>query len=612
MKISVAMITIAVMVLSCGSNVPKNVLQLYPENPHYFLFNGKPAILIGSTEHYGAVLNSEFNYLAYLDEVQRSGQNLTRTFSGVYCEDPTAFGIARNTMAPATGKLIAPWARSDQPGYFNGGNKFDLERWDDGYFTGLKTFVREAGKRGIVVEYVLFCTYYEDSMWNLSPLNVINNINGVGVTPRDEILALKHDDLTRVQEAFVRKVVQELNAFDNVYFEICNEPYFVSVTPEFQRFVSKTIREAEAALPKKHLIAQNVANNSLAIENPDPNVDFFNFHYAVSAAVDENYHLNKPLGDDETGFAGTADDAYRTEAWNFLVSGGALIDHLDYSYAVGYENGTFEFPSTQPGGGGRTLRSQFQIMRQFVEGFDFVSMKPLQDKIAGGVPEGVNGRLLGEEGKAYIGYFYHKTGQAQNISLRWSGKIIPDITGQVTFFTTTDDGVRLWVDGKLLINDWTGHAPLENSGVIHLTAGKAVDFKMEYYQGMGGAVASLKWSAVKEKSEIASDRFQLADGGNGLTLEYFDDTELSKLRGATTVENVVFTGNLASYFPQKAGAEQFAPVLALTAGHYTAQWLNALTGEIVSAETIHHTGGDLKLAAPAFNSDIALGIRRVK
>jgi hypothetical protein len=589
--------------------VVKNTLQLHPENPHYFLFNGRPTILIGSTEHYGAVLNSEFDFIAYLDEVQRSGQNLTRTFSGVYCEDPTAFGISRNTMAPATGKLIAPWARSNQPGYFNGGNKFDLDRWDGAYFARLKSFVQEAGKRGIVVEYVLFCTYYDDSMWNLSPMNIRNNINGVGDTPRDEILALKHDDLTRVQEAFVRKVVAELNFFDNVYYEICNEPYFVSVTPEFQRFVSKTIHETEAALPKKHLIAQNVANNSLAIENPDPNVDIINFHYAVSAAVDQNYHLNKALGDDETGFVGTADDAYRIEAWNFLVSGGGEFDHLDYSYTVGHEDGTFEFPATQPGGGGKALRAQFQIMRRFIESFDFWHMTPMQEKILGGIPNDMNARLLGEAGKSYIGYFYRKSDQAQNISLRWSGKIVADVSGDVTFFTTTDDGVRLWVDGKLLIDDWTGHAPLENSGTVFMTAGKAADFKMEYYQGAGGAAAALKWSAAgKAKSEIPDARYRLVDGA-GLKLEYFDDINLGRLCAATTVNNVAFSGDLAAFFPQQAGNQLLKPVLSLPAGRYAVQWLNTLTGEITAAETIDHNGGEVILTAPIFNRDIALGIQ---
>src|SRR5438309_1481736 len=72
-------------------------IKLHPDNPHYFLFRGKPAILIGSTEHYGAVLNLDFDYKPYLDELQARGLNLTRTFSGSYREIPGSFNITDNT-----------------------------------------------------------------------------------------------------------------------------------------------------------------------------------------------------------------------------------------------------------------------------------------------------------------------------------------------------------------------------------------------------------------------------------------------------------------------------------------------------------------------------------
>jgi hypothetical protein len=123
-------------------------LALHPVNPHYFQFRGKPAILITSAEHYGAVLNRDFDADKYLDELQKHGLNLTRTFTGVYCEDTGAFGITRNTLAPAKGKLLCPWARSEKPGYAGGGNKFDITKWDEAYFKRLKGFLTHAGKRG--------------------------------------------------------------------------------------------------------------------------------------------------------------------------------------------------------------------------------------------------------------------------------------------------------------------------------------------------------------------------------------------------------------------------------------------------------------------------------
>src|SRR5881397_1988857 len=96
-------------------------LQLHPRNPHYFLFRGKPTVLITSAEHYGAVLNLDFDYVKYLDTLAKDGLNLTRTFAGAYVEPVGAFNIASNTLAPAAGRFICPWARSDRPGYANGG-----------------------------------------------------------------------------------------------------------------------------------------------------------------------------------------------------------------------------------------------------------------------------------------------------------------------------------------------------------------------------------------------------------------------------------------------------------------------------------------------------------
>jgi hypothetical protein len=106
-------------------------LALHPDNPHYFLFRGRPTVVVSSGEHYGAVLNQDFDYERYLDELHGHGLNHSRLFSGAYVEPLGAFNIARNTLAPAEGKFICPWARSDQPGYPGGGTKFDLDRWDE-------------------------------------------------------------------------------------------------------------------------------------------------------------------------------------------------------------------------------------------------------------------------------------------------------------------------------------------------------------------------------------------------------------------------------------------------------------------------------------------------
>jgi hypothetical protein len=379
-------------------------IALHPQNPHYFLWGDKPTILVTSGEHYGAVLNRAFDDKRYLDTLQSYGFNLTRTFSGAYCEAVGNFNIERNTLAPAAGDLLCPWARSNQDGYANGGNRFDLTQWDREYFRRLTDFVAEAGKRGIVVEMVLFCPFYEDAMWDLSPMNARNNVNGVGTMPRTEVYTLKHPDLLAVQDAMVRHVVEVLKDSDNVYYEICNEPYFGGVTEDWQAHIAETIASAESGFEHKHLIAQNIANNTKKIENPNSRVSIFNFHYAKPpAAVAENYQLNRVIADDETGFSG--DDRvkpYRLEGWDFVLAGGAVYSNLDYSYSVGHEDGSTKINA--PGGGGPELQGQLRILKEFIHKFDFVRMKPDNSIVKTALPKEITARVLAEPGQAYAIY----------------------------------------------------------------------------------------------------------------------------------------------------------------------------------------------------------------
>jgi hypothetical protein len=388
-------------------------VALHPANPHYFLFRDKPVVFLTSGEHYGAVLNRAFDFRKYLAELEANGLNGTRTFTGAYVEPAGAFNITRNTLAPGSGDFIAPWARSGTPGYPNGGNKFDLTRWDEAYFARLKEFLSEADRRGIIVELALFCPFYEEMQWKLSPFNQENNVNGIGGIARTNAYTLdRSGGLLGVQEALTRKLVTELNGYDNLIFEICNEPYFGGVTLDWQHHIAELIAQTEKALPKQHLISRNVQNGATTVDRPHPAISIYNFHYASPPdAVAMNYALGKVIGDNETGFRGTNDLAYRVEAWAFLVAGGGLFNHLDYSFATGFEDGTFVYPSTQPGGGNRAYRLQLRALRDFIYSFDFVKMAPDASVFVGGVPAHARAYCLRQEGEAYAIYLGPKPGQ---------------------------------------------------------------------------------------------------------------------------------------------------------------------------------------------------------
>jgi hypothetical protein len=391
-------------------------IALHPDNAHYLLFRGQPAFLLTSGEHYGAVLNKDFDFIRYLETLKSHGFNLTRTFSGVYREIPGSFGITENTLAPKPESYVCPWARSNMPGASDGHNMFDLMTFDSAYFERLKTFLTEAGKRAIVVELVLFCTIYNDKLWDVNPMKWANNVQGVGNVARDQVYTLKDKALTDIQEAFVRKIVGELKGFDNLYYEVCNEPYFGGVTREWNGRMIAVIQDAEKDLPAKHLIAQNIANGSQKIEKPNPGVSIFNFHYAAPPrTLGLNWDLKKPIADDETGFRGKEDLPYRTEAWNFFLAGGAIYSNLDYSYTASKPDGSAVI-TTSPGGGGPGLRRQLQILREFLGDFDFVKMSPNNaviksgevksaKLISGETPEvHVTARALVESGKACAVY----------------------------------------------------------------------------------------------------------------------------------------------------------------------------------------------------------------
>ena len=81
-----------------------------------------------------------------------------------------------------------------------------------------------------------------------------------------------------------------------------------------------------------------------------------------------------------------------------------------------------------------------------------------------------------------------------NFSARWDGQVEAPVSGTYTFTTSSDDGVRLWVNGVQIINNWTDHAPTDNSGTIALSAGTKYAIKMEFYEKGGGAVAKLDWA----------------------------------------------------------------------------------------------------------------------
>lgn len=382
-------------------------VRLYGDNPHYLEFRGKPVLLVSSAEHYGSLLNLDFDFETHLDTVASYGFNQARVFSGTYREIPgESFGITCNTLAPADGRYCCPWKRSGEPGYALGGNRFDLNEWDPAYLDRLHALVGAAGRRDIVLEIVLFCYLYNDALWEASPMNAASNVNGIGAVDRGRVYTLENGNLLAAQEAVTRHVVEALRDADNVYFELINEPYSVgdgSSNLPWQRHITDIIVDCEKDLRHRHLIAQNFRNYAELLTDVHPAIGICNFHYAGPEAVYANYHLDRAVADDETGFRGSEMAPYRHEAWNFILSGGAVFSHLDYSFTVEKPDGTHAVDDRTPGIGGHYWRKQLRVLRDFMEGFAFWHMRPANE-LQPSFRHPPRARILAEPGIAYAAY----------------------------------------------------------------------------------------------------------------------------------------------------------------------------------------------------------------
>jgi hypothetical protein len=399
-----AVVVLMVQLEKAGGQQATRPLSLHPENHRYFLFRGKPTVLVTSGEHYGLLLNRAFDFRPYFKELASHGLNHTRVFSGVYREVASSFGITQNQLAPDHDDYLCPWKRSGKT-HPDGSPIFDLKAWDESYFKRLEAMMQVASEQDIVVEMCLFCPMYKPVLWEVNPMNSRNNVNGVGDCGPTEVYTLKEKDLFAVQSALAQKMVEALLPFDNVYLEICNEPYFGGVTEDWQRAMIDVIVAKQKQVGSRHLLSVNVANKSKKIEDPHPAISIFNFHYChPPVVVAENQHVRGVIGENETGFRGPHDFLYRTEGWDFLVAGGATYNNLDYSFSVEHPTGTLTNYAS-PGGGNRTLRRQLSILKSTFDQLPIPDIHPQPPSFVE-APSGMVASAIGQPGKVYLVYLH--------------------------------------------------------------------------------------------------------------------------------------------------------------------------------------------------------------
>src|SRR5579859_161292 len=153
-------------------------LSIDPQNPRYFLFRGRPLVLIAASEHYGSVVNRRFDFTRYLAEAADKKQTMTRTF--LLFRELQGMRNPSSPVKPESPDYIAPWPRTGPGKAMDGEPKYDLDRWNPEFFDRLHKFLSLASDYGIVVELTVFSNTYADRIWALNPLRDQNNLQRVG------------------------------------------------------------------------------------------------------------------------------------------------------------------------------------------------------------------------------------------------------------------------------------------------------------------------------------------------------------------------------------------------------------------------------------------------
>jgi len=191
----------------------------------------------------------------------------------------------------------------------------------------------------------------------------------------------------------------------------------------------------------------------------------------------------------------------------YAANTGAGLPRKEYAY----RNGEAFVTATAPVGTGTGLEAQY------FDNINFTNLKVTRTDATvdfdwgGGTPDSSIG--------------------IDTFTTRWIGKVEPQYSQTYTFYTVTDDGVRLWVNGQLIIDKWIDQGPTEWNGQITLTAGQRYDIRMDFYENGGGALARLSWSSNSQpKQVIPQNRLYLPGSSSQVSFNWLVSDQLGTPR----------------------------------------------------------------------------------
>jgi hypothetical protein len=218
-------------------------------------------------------------------------------------------------------------------------------------------------------------------------------------------------------------------------------------------------------------------------------------------------------------------------------------------------------------------------------------------------------------GRAYALYL-RRLSSGGPFSARWTGQLVPAATGEYALYTASNDGVRLKLDDRVVIEDWTDHGEKEDSARIRLEAGRTYRVSLEYFYNGGQGAMKLAWAppGTAAKTPIPTRALRGPDGSpGGLRGEYFEGNNLERRWFERIDPQVDFAFGTKGPLARPVDTRDGSLVLDLPAGSWRVSWLDPVSGTTVKDESVEEHGGGLRrLLTPAWKDDVALSLRRIE
>ena len=369
-------------------------LRILASNSRYFTDGSGRAIYLAGSHTWEDMLEMgysdpppSFDFNEFLTFLHNHNHNFSRLWT---CALPRGTQVSVGNCYPL------PWERTGPGEAADGRPRFDLTKFNPAYFDRLRSRVMMAGAQGIYVSVMLFDGYavqFDRHPDDGYPLDEGNNINGIAA-PDTTSQDLSRPAVTAVQDAYVRKVIDTVNDFDNVLYEVANEAG--SYSTKWQYHIVDLVKRYESGMPKQHPVGMTFQHkggtDATLYDSPADWV-------SPSATLPPEATGNKVIINDTdhsfyyTAMQSSGYGGQRAWAWENFARGNNLAFMDPYLWV---------WPGRNAPRGDKVdpyweeIRSALGDIRSYADRMDLASMTPQRDLVVGG------GFCLASAGAQYL------------------------------------------------------------------------------------------------------------------------------------------------------------------------------------------------------------------